>query len=111
MDARQSQRQLHIGQHTLVGDQIVALEHEAHRMIAVGVPIPALVLTGGAAADDQVTAGIAVQAADDVQKRGLATAGVTQYGHKLRRPKGNGHAFERLDGGSTGIFFYDVIEF
>ena len=35
--ARQRERQLHVGEHRLVGDEVVALEHEADAVVAVGV--------------------------------------------------------------------------
>ena len=50
--AGEGQGQLHVLQHRLVGDEVVALEHKAHRVVAVGVPVPVLVVLGGAAVDD-----------------------------------------------------------
>ena len=67
--------QLHVGQHRLVGDQVVALEDEADGVVAVGIPVPVRVLLGGDAVDDEIAAVIAVQTADDVQQGGLAGAG------------------------------------
>ena len=83
----QRQRQLHVGQHRLVGNEVVALEHEAHRVVAVGIPVAVLVLLGGAAVDDEVAAGVAIQPTDDVQRGGLAAAGWAEDGDELVLPK------------------------
>ena len=87
----QGQRQLHIGEHRLVGDEVVALEDKADGVVAVGVPVPVPELLGGAAVDGQIAAGVLVQAADDVQQGGLAAAGVAQDGHKLVFPEAEAH--------------------
>ena len=42
--AGDGQCQLHVGQHGLVGDEVVALEHEADGVVAVGVPVAVGVL-------------------------------------------------------------------
>ena len=96
-DAREGQRQLHVAQHRLVGDQVVALKHEAHRMVAVAVPVPILIFLGGASLDHQVAFGIAIQAADDIEQRGFAAAGRPQNGHKLIFAEGNIHSAQGLD--------------
>ena len=49
-------------------DQVVALEHKADGVVAVGVPIAVGVLFGGDPVDDKVTAVVPIQAADDVQQ-------------------------------------------
>ena len=72
--ARQRERQLHVGEHGLVRDEVVALEHEADAVVAVGVPVAVLVLLGGNAVDDQVARIVMVKPAHDVQQRGLARA-------------------------------------
>ena len=84
---RQGQRQLHVGQHRLVGDEVIALEHKAHRVVAVGVPVAVPVLFCGAAVDDEIAAGVAVKSADDVQRGGLAAAGGAQNGDELILPE------------------------
>ena len=58
-----------------MGDQVVALEHKADGVVAVGVPIAVGVLFGGDPVDDKVTAVVPIQAADDVQQGGLTGAG------------------------------------
>ena len=81
--AGDGQCQLHVGEHRLVGDQVIALEHETNGVVAVGVPVAVGVLLGGDAVDDQVAAIIAVKAADDVQQCGFAGAAGAQDGDKL----------------------------
>ena len=51
-----------------MGNQIVALEHKTNGVVAVGVPVAVGVFFGGNTVDDQITAVVAVQAADDVQR-------------------------------------------
>ena len=51
-DARQGERQFHVRQDGLVGNEVVGLENEANAIVAVGVPVPVLVVLGGAAVDD-----------------------------------------------------------
>ena len=93
--ARQRERQLHVGQHGLVRDEVVALEHEADAVVAVGVPVAVLVLLGGNAVDDQVARIVMVKPAHDVQQRGLARARRPQDGHELVVAERHGHVVER----------------
>ena len=86
--ARQGQRQLHVGEHRLVGDQVVALKHEADRMIAVGVPISVSVFLGGNAVDQKVALGILIKTSDDVEQSGLSTARGAEDGDELALAKG-----------------------
>ena len=67
----------------LVGDKVIALEHETNGVVAVGVPVAVGVLPGGDAVDDQVTAIIAVKAANDVEQCGFAGAAGAQDGDKF----------------------------
>ena len=82
-DAGNGQGQLHVGQNGLMRDQVVALEHKADGVVAVGVPIAVGVLFCGDPVDDKVTAVVPVQAADDVQQGGLTGAGGAQDGDKF----------------------------
>ena len=66
-----------------MGNQIVALEHKTNGVVAVGVPVAVGVLFGGDAVDDEVAAVVAVQAADDVQQRGLAGAAGAEDGDEF----------------------------
>ena len=74
-----------------MGDQIVALEDEAHGVVAVGVPVPGGVFFRGDPVDDELALVVAVQAADDVEQRGLAGAAGAQDGHKLVVPQAETH--------------------
>ena len=65
-DTGDSQRQFHVGQDSLMGNQVIALKHETDGVVAVRVPVPVLILSGGYAVDDQVAAVIPVQSADDI---------------------------------------------
>ncbi len=55
-------------------DQVIALEHKADGVVAVGIPVPVGVPSGGDAVDDEVAAVVPVKAADDVEQRCLARA-------------------------------------
>ena len=66
-----------------MGDEVVALEHKADGVVAVGVPVAVGVLFGGDAVDDKVAAVVAVQAADDVQQGGLAGAAGAEDGDEF----------------------------
>ena len=71
-DAADGQRQFHVLQDCLVGDQVIGLEDKAHRVIAVGIPVPVSVFLRGDAVDDQVARVVAVETADDIEKGRLA---------------------------------------
>ena len=65
-------RQLYVCKDGLVRDQVVALEDKADRVVPVGIPVAVLILFRGNAVDDQIAAVVAVEAADDIQKRRLS---------------------------------------
>ena len=110
--AGERQRQLHVGEHGLVRDEVIALKHETNGMVAVGVPVSVGELLGGFAVDDQVSGGVAVQPADDVQQRGLAAAGLAEDRDELAFPEGNADAFQRTNRGAAGlIILYNVFQF
>ena len=109
LDTGKGQRQLYIGQHRLVGDQVVALKHKAYGVIAVSIPVLAFEVLGGTATDDQVTGGILVQATDDVQQGGFATTGVTQDRHEFRGTEGDAHAFQSGNGLGSGYIVFNNV--
>ena len=78
-----------------MGDQIVALEHKAYGVVAIAVPIPVLVVLGGTAIDDQITVGVLIQTADNIQHGGLAAAGRAQNGHKFTLAELQIHVLQR----------------
>ena len=105
-DPGQGQRQLDVGQHALVRNEVVSLEDEADAVAAVSVPVPVLVVPGGDAVDDEVPGVKAVQPADDVEHRGLAATGLAQDRDELVVPEGDadrvqGSLGER--GGAVGL--------
>ena len=50
-----------------MGNQIVALEYKADGVVAIGIPVPILILLGGDPVDDQVAGVVAVQTADNIE--------------------------------------------
>ena len=101
-DAGDGQRELDVCEHALVRDEVVALEHEAYRVVAVSVPVLVAVVPGRAAVYHKVAAGVLVEAADDVQQRRLPAAGGAEYGHKLTFPEINGNSPESMNGRVAG---------
>ena len=93
-DACERQAELDILQDVHVRDEIVALKDEAYPAVAVGVPILVAVAGGGDAVHLDVAAGVAVQAAHDVEECGLAAAGRTENGDELALSELHGHAAE-----------------
>ena len=111
-NARDSQCQLHVAQHGLVGDQVIALEHKADGVVPVGVPVAVGIFFGGDAVDDKVAAVVAVQTADDVQQRGLAGAAGTQNGHKFVIPQVQTDVVQCVLHQLAGlVFLVDLFEF
>ena len=90
------QRELHVRQNRLVRNQVVALEHEADRVVAVRIPVTVLVPFGGDPVDDQVAAVVPVQAADDVEQRGLAGTRWAQYRHEFAVAQVQADVIQRL---------------
>ena len=86
-DPGQRQRQLDIGQHSLVGNQVIALEHESDRMVAVGIPVAFLKILCALSADDQVSVRVLVQPSDNIQQRRFPAAGRPQNRRKFAFPK------------------------
>ena len=73
-NAADREGQLNVGQNALVRNQVVTLEHEADGAVPVAVPVAVAVLSGRDAVDNEFARLIAVQTADDIEKRGLAGA-------------------------------------
>ena len=55
-------------------DQIIALKDKTDRMIAIRIPITVLEMLGRSMIDQQIAAGVMIQAADDIQQRRFPTA-------------------------------------
>ena len=60
-------------------DEVIALEHEADLVIAVGIPIAVAEGAGGSSVYNEIAFGIAVEPAYYIQKSGLAAAGGAEY--------------------------------
>ena len=93
-----------------MGDQIVALEHETDGVVSVRVPVPVGVFLRGNTVDDQITAIVAVQTADDIEQRGLTGAAGAQNSHEFIVPQIQAHAVQRrLDQLAGDIGFSDIL--
>ena len=107
--ARDGQGQLDVGEDGLVGDEVIALEHETDGVVAVGVPVPVGVAAGGDAVDDELAAVVAVEAADDVEQRGLARAAGAEDGDKFAVAQVEADPVERcLCQIAGGVFLFDI---
>ena len=77
-DARQRERELDVREHRLVRNEVVALEDEADRVIAVVIPIAVEKFLGRFSIDDKVAVGVTVKTADDIEHRGFSAARSTE---------------------------------
>ena len=112
LHAGERERHFDVGQDRLVGDEVIALKHKAHGVVAVGVPIAVVVLPGGGAVDDEVARGVPVKAADDVQQRRLAAAGGAEDGDEVILPKLQVNPPQGMDRLAAGLInFGDVFQF
>ena len=108
-DAGDGQGQFHVGKDGLMGNQIVALEHETDGVVAIGIPVPIRILLRGNTVDHQITAVVPVQTADDVQQCGLAGTAGAKNRHELIVPKiQTDPGQSRLDQLTGDIGFFDV---
>ena len=111
-DTGYGQREFDVLEHVQVGDKVVGLENEAYRTVAVGVPIAGTEFLGGLIVDDEVAVGVLIQAADDVEQRGLAAAGRPQNGDEFALAEIEVDAFHGVhDGVRHAIVLDDVDEF
>ena len=70
-DPRNRQCQLNICKHRLMRNQIITLEYKTDRMITIGIPVSVLIFFRGNAIDNKISAVVAVQSSDNIQKRGF----------------------------------------
>ena len=111
-DARQRQRQFDVLQDGLMRDQVIALEDEADRMVAVGIPVAVFVILGRAAIDHKVAFGVLVETTNDVEHRGFTAAGGTEDRDKFVFPKLQIDPLEGMDGSvASGVVLFDLFEF
>ena len=110
-NAGDGQRQLHIGKHCLVRDEVIALEHKANGVVAVRVPVAVGIFFGGDAVDDQITAVVAVQTANDVQQGGLTGTAGAENGDEFVVPQVQADIIQCFLHQIAGfVFFLDVVE-
>ena len=110
-DAGKGQRQFHVAQQSLVRDQVVALEDKAHAVIAVGVPVAALVPVCRDAVDDHLAGVAVIQPADNVEQRRFPGPAGAQDGHELIFPERKRYAVQSfLDKRTGSVFFVYVID-
>ena len=93
--ARERKRQLHVFQNGLMRNEVIALEHKADAVVAIGIPIAIVEVLGRNTVDQQVTRVKVVESADNVEHRGLTRTRGPQNGHELVIPKRQAHAVER----------------
>ena len=111
-NAGERERKLDVCEHRLMRDEVIRLEHEAYRVVAVAVPVGVGIIFCGAPVYDQVAGAVLVKPADNVQKRGLAAAGMTQYCDEFVLAELKVHALQRMDNGiAHGVIFFDVYKF
>lgn len=92
-------------------DEVVTLEHEADGVVAVGIPVAALVLLGGDAVDHQIAGIIMVEPADNVEQRGFARSGRTEDGHELAVAQVQADIVQRLLHEIAGfVLFGDALD-
>ena len=108
-NAGKRKRQLYVGKHALVHDQIIALKHKSDRVVAVGIPVRITVFLGRATVDNKVAAGVAIKSADDIQQGRFSAAGGAKDRNKLTFSKVNADTLQGTDGGIAGnVMFYDI---
>ena len=93
--ARERKRQLHVFQNGLMRNEVIALEHKADAIVAVGIPIAIVKVLGRNAVDQQVARVKVVESADNVEHRSFTRARGTQNGHELVIAKSQAHVIER----------------
>ncbi len=79
--------QSHILQYGLVHDEVVALEHKPDPVVPVRIPVLVSVVLCASSVDDEIAAVVVVQAADDVQQRGLSAARGTENRYEFIVPE------------------------
>ena len=75
-----------------MGNEVVALEDKSYSVVSVNVPVSVLIILGASATDNKVTGGVMVEAANQVQKRGLSATGGTENRNKFLVSEGQVNA-------------------
>ena len=76
-------------------NEVIALEHKADAVVAIGIPIAIVKVLGRDVIDQQVARVKVVESADNVEHRSFARARGTQNGHELVIAKSQAHVIER----------------
>lgn len=92
---RERKRQLNVFQDGLMWDKVIALEHKADAVVAIGIPIAIVKVLGRDAVDEQVAGIEMIESTDYVEHRSFARARGAQNGHELVIAKRQAHAVER----------------
>ena len=93
--ARERERQLHVFQNGLMRNEVIALEHKADAVVAVGIPIAIVKVFGRNTVDQQVARIEMIEPTDNVEHRSFARPRRSQNGHELVIAKRQAHAVER----------------
>ena len=93
--ARERERQLHVFQNGLMQNEVIALEHKADAVVAIGVPIAVVKVLSRNTVDQQVARVKVVESADNVEHRGFTRTRGTQNGHELVVAKRQAYVVER----------------
>ena len=93
--ARERKRQLHVFQNALMRNEVIALEHKADTIIAIGIPIAVVEVLGRDAVDQQIARIEMVESTDDVEHRSFTRTRGTQNGYELVIAKRQAYAVER----------------
>lgn len=77
--------------------------------IVLAVPVTVLKVLGGNTIDNQVTTGVLIQTADNVQHGGFTASGRSQNRHKLTFAELEINTFQCMDNSiAGGVFLFDV---
>ena len=93
--ARERKCQLHVFQNGLMRNEVIALEHKADAVVAIGIPIAIVKVLGRDAVDEQVAGIEMIESTDYVEHRSFARARGAQNGHELVIAKSQAYAVER----------------
>ena len=109
--AYEAQCKLDVFEHGEMGNKIVTLENETDGRISVRVPMLVVKIARGNSADDEVTAGVSVKTAYDVEHSGFSATGRTENCNKLALSEIERYFAKRMHrSGGGGIIFYDVFK-
>ena len=93
--ARERERQLHVFQNGLMRNEVIALEHKADAVVAIGIPIAIAKILGRNAVDQQVARIKVIESANNVEHRSFTRTRGTQNGHELVIAKRQAYVVER----------------